>query len=221
MLWDGIRNKNIERGADWKSEVVVTQWTPEQIKEHFSKGGEKMSETKKISKEVYLDLKDQGWNDKKIIKEYEINHNILYRLKKQWNIVGMFGPGKNVVKPQEEKDRVVKAISEPTAEDNDQIEHLKKQLEEERIQSEALQQELNRLRNDYEALEHEKENNKEFISNESYDQMESAWIQASNELKEMHQICEEQDREINRLNKAAEAWRNRYQVTVEALKVHI
>ncbi|AAU85064.1 hypothetical protein BCBBV1cgp17 [Bacillus phage BCASJ1c] len=105
----------------WKSEVVVTQWTPEQIKNHLTRLGVKDME---VTKERYMDLRRDGLKEKEIATEMGIKPAKLSHLKNNKCKLRDWEP--ETVKLKESPQAVEKAVDKSSV--NSEVDKLHYQL---------------------------------------------------------------------------------------------
>lgn len=142
-MWDGIRNrKNEAEKASTPGEVKSYQSSPEELEKYRSNTAVTKIEKKplnlqtkpkkelepvqkELTKEIYLKLHSEGKLDKDVMEKFNMNHNLFYKLKKQWGLTGTNHKGKN----SNSSSNLVEPA--PLVEDTarkQQIEELKKEL---------------------------------------------------------------------------------------------
>lgn len=112
-MYEGIRNRKLERQDGHSTEVKVSHWTPEQIKEYFKdKGGVRKVEA---TKGRYMELREKGLKEKECALEMgvapaRLSHlkNIKWKLRDWEPQVKKSGEKTPAQKPSEETDLLKK-----------------------------------------------------------------------------------------------------------------
>lgn len=150
-LWGGIRNRQIEqqREKSVSNEVKVYKLSPEELNKYRSKKEVKPVSERELTKEKYLELKEQGISDRVIAQQYGIHQSKLSLMKKDWGLEGMRVNSESKETQTDQLNDKEKQREPGTS----NVAELERQIIEWRQKAAQLEEEAKRLQSEKEQLE--------------------------------------------------------------------
>lgn len=152
--WGGIRNIFIEeaRGGTVVSEVRTYKLSPEELERYRRGNG------MELTKEKYLELKEQGKTDKEIAEQHKMYQSKLSMLKRKWDLGGV-----RVNMQGEEQQKVEAVVNVTTQKEQSRVTELEKEVKKWKETAQQFKEEVERLKRECESYQLKYEKIKEAL----------------------------------------------------------